>query len=76
MAIRQHFTQVEDAVVLIEVVNTWIFDSAKKATAIKLGAVGAEFKGGEQTNHERAVEKEGLPRLDLVCSFSRPIVAH
>lgn len=70
-AIRQHFSQVEDVIVLIEVVNTRVFDSAKKTLTIKLGDVDEEPKPGEQTNHERAVEKDGLPRLDLVCSFFR-----
>jgi hypothetical protein len=73
-AIRQHFSQVEDAIVLIEVVNTWIFDSAKKTMTIKLGDMDEEPKRGEQTNHERAVEKDGLPRLDLVCSSFRRTV--
>ena len=67
LAIRQHFSQMDDIVILLEIINSWITESAKKSLAIKLGDVNEEPKRGEQTNHERAVEKDGLPRLDLVC---------
>lgn len=68
LAIKQQFSQMEDVVILLETINSWITESAKKSLIVKLGDVNEELKRGEQTNHERAVEKDGLPRLDLVCS--------
>jgi len=72
LAIRQHFSQVEDVITLIKVINSWIFESAKKTIAIDLGDLVRDFKQGEHVSNERAVEKDGLPRLDLVCSAIPP----
>ncbi|KIM29641.1 hypothetical protein M408DRAFT_22959 [Serendipita vermifera MAFF 305830] len=66
LAIRQHFTEMEDVIVLIETVNSWISESANKTLALKLGDINEELK---RESHEKAVERDGLPRLDLLVSF-------